>query len=76
MTGHCFLRAIRRDLTSYEQLLHYPQSGCSMKNKARKANFNMKLMWPFLHWGYKASVIFDIVSRISMQYMCIFYKDG
>ena len=25
MTGHCFLRAIRRDLTSYEQLLHYPQ---------------------------------------------------
>ena len=25
ITGHCFRRAIRRDLTSYEQLLHYPQ---------------------------------------------------
>ena len=24
MTRHCFLRPIRRDLTSYEQLLHYP----------------------------------------------------
>ena len=25
MTRHCFLRPIRRDLASYEQLLHYPQ---------------------------------------------------
>ena len=24
MTRHCFLRPIRRDLASYEQLLHYP----------------------------------------------------
>ena len=23
----------------------------------------MKLMWPFLHWGYKASVNFNIVTR-------------
>ena len=23
----------------------------------------MKLMWPFLHWGYKALVNFSIVSR-------------
>ena len=24
MTRHCFLRPIRRDLTGYQQLLHYP----------------------------------------------------